>query len=152
MKQQIHRISIVFLAALVIAGAASASNLWFHVRVDEAEGAKVTVNLPVSMIEKAISMIPEEHLSDHGIHFSEHDVWKESGFLYVTVVEEEKNEKVDVRVPFAVVDALLSGNEDELDIQAAINALVQEGEGELVTVTSDDENVRIWVDSIAEAD
>jgi hypothetical protein len=50
------------------------------------------------------------------------------------------------------VDALLSGNEDELDIQAAINALVQEGEGELVTVTSDDENVRIWVDSIAEAD
>jgi hypothetical protein len=75
MKQQIHRISIVFLAALVIAGAASASNLWFHVRVDEAEGAKVTVNLPVSMIEKAISMIPEEHLSDHGIHFSEHD-WR----------------------------------------------------------------------------
>ncbi|TNF75075.1 MAG: hypothetical protein EP299_06485 [Acidobacteria bacterium] len=185
MKQQIHRISIVFLAALVIAGAASAaSNLWFHVRVNDEDGTKVTVNLPASMIEKAISMIPEEHLGDHGMHFSDHDltpaqirelwtelrdspdmtfvkveeegedvkVWKESGFLYVTVLEEEKNEKVDVRVPFAVVDALLSGNEDELDIQAAINALVQEGEGELVTVTSDDENVRIWVDSIAEAD
>lgn len=184
MRLQIHRISTLFVAVLLIAGAASASNLWFHVRVHEDEGAKVTVNLPVSMIEKAISMIPEDHLDHHGVHFDEHDitpaeirelwqelrdspdmtfvkveeegedvkVWKESGYLYVTVVEEEDNEKVDVRVPFAVVDALLSGNEDELDIQAAINALVQEGEGELVTVTSDDENVRIWVDSIAEAD
>ena len=184
MKQQIHRISTVFLAVLVIAGAASASNLWFHVRVDEADGAKVTVNLPVSMIEKAIQMIPEEHLSDHGMLFSDHEmtpaqlrelwmelrdspdmtfvkveeegedvkVWKESVLLYVSVIEEKDNEKVDVRVPFAVVDALLSGNEDELDIEAAINALVQEGEGELVTVTSDDDNVRVWVDSIAEAD
>ncbi|MGB6336020.1 MAG: hypothetical protein WBG96_10470 [Thermoanaerobaculia bacterium] len=184
MKQQIHRISIVFLAALVIAGAASASNLWFHVRVDEADGAKVTVNLPVSMIEKAIQMIPEKHLNDHGMHISDHEVtpaelrelwtelrdspdmtfvkveekgedvkvWKESGYLYVSVIEEDDNEKVDVRVPFAVVDALLSGDEDELNIEAAIQALVQEGEGELVTVTSDDDNVRVWVDSIAEAD
>jgi hypothetical protein len=184
MKQQINRISTVFLAALVIAGAASASNLWFHVRVDEADGAKVTVNLPVSMIEKAIQMIPEKHLNDHGMHFSDHDItpaeirelwtelrdspdmtfvkveeegedvkiWKESGYLYVSVLEEENNEKVDVRVPFAVVDALLSGDEDELDIEAAMHALVQEGEGELVTVTSDNDNVRIWVDSIAEAD
>jgi hypothetical protein len=184
MKHQINRISTVFLAALVIAGAASASNLWFHVRVDEADGAKVTVNLPVSMIEKAIQMIPEEHLNHHGMHFSDHDltpaqirelwtelrdspdmtfvkveeegedvkVWKESGYLYVSVIEEDDNEKVDVRVPFAVVDALLSGDEDELNIEAAIHALAQEGEGELVTVTSDDDNVRVWVDSIAEAD
>ena len=184
MRQPISRISTIFLAVLVIAGAASASNLWFHVRVDEADGAKVTVNLPVSMIEKAIQMIPEEHLSDHGMHFSDHEmtpaqlrelwtelrdspdmtfvkveeegedvkVWKESGYLYVSVIEEDDNEKVDVRVPFAVVDALLSGDEDELNIEAAINALVQEGEGELVTVTSDDDNVRVWVDSIAEAD
>ena len=184
MKQQIHRISTVFLAALVIAGAASASNLWLHVKVDEADGAKVTVNLPVSMIEKAIQMIPEEHLNHHGMHFSDHDltpaqirelwtelrdspdmtfvkveeegedvkVWKESGYLYVSVIEEHDNEKVDVRVPFAVVDALLSGDEDELNIEAAIQALAQEGEGELVTVTSDDDNVRVWVDSIAEAD
>ncbi len=55
-------------------------------------------------------------------------------------------------MPFAVVDALLSGDEDKLDIEAAIHALVQEGEGELVTVTSDKDNVRVWVDSIAEAD
>ncbi len=185
MKQQFHRISTIFLAALVIAGAASAaSNLWFHVRVDEADGAKVTVNLPVSMIEKAIQMIPEKHLNHRGMHFSDHDltpaeirelwqelrdspdmtfvkveeegedvkVWKQSGYLYVSVIEEHDNEKVNVRVPFAVVDALLSGDEDKLDIEAAIHALVQEGEGELVTVTSDNDNVRIWVDSIAEAD
>jgi hypothetical protein len=185
MKQQIYRVSTVFLAALVVAGAATAaSNLWFHVKVDEADGAKVTVNLPVSMIEKAIQMIPEEHLNHHGMHFSDHEVtpaeirelwtelrdspdmtfvkveeegedvkvWKESGYLHVSVIEDHDNEKVDVRVPFAVVDALLSGDEDELNIEAAIHALAQEGEGELVTVTSDDDNVRVWVDSIAEAD
>ncbi len=184
MKQTFHRISTVFAAALVIASAASASNLWFHVRVDEADGAKVTVNLPLSMIEKAIQMIPEKHLNHRGMHFSDHEmtpadmrelwtelrdspdmtfvkveeegedvkIWKESGYLYVSVLDEDNNEKVDVRVPFAVVDALLSGDEDKLDIEAAIHALVQEGEGELVTVTSDNDNVRVWVDSIAEAD
>ena len=34
----------------------------------------------------------------------------------------------------------------------AIEALAAHGEGELVTVTEDDEQVRVWIDASAEAD
>ncbi len=79
-------------------------------------------------------------------------MWKEAGFLRVQVRQDDNDESVDVRVPERVVDALLSGEGDELNLEAAIHALVEEGEGELVTVTSQDERVRVWVDRIAEAD
>jgi hypothetical protein len=180
----------IFVAMLVLvvgaAGVASASGLWLHVRVDETDGARVKVNVPVSMVEKAIAMVPEEHLREGKIHLSEccedmspaelrelwqeiknspdmtfvtveEDdesvrVWKEAGYLKVHVLEQDKNEQVDVQVPLKVVDALLSGEGDELNIEAAIRALVEEGEGELVTVTGDNETVRVWVDDIAEAE
>ncbi len=69
----------------------------------------------------------------------------------VSVDEGDGGENVEVRVPARVVDALLSGEGDELNLIAAMEALVDEGEGNLVTVTGDDENVRVWVDRIAEA-
>jgi len=180
----------IFVAMLVLvmgaAGVASASGLWLHVRVDETDGARVKVNVPVSMVEKAIAMVPEEHLREGKIHLSEccehmspaelrelwqeiknspdmtfvtveEDdesvrVWKEAGYLKVQVLEQDKNEQVDVQVPLTVVDALLSGEGDELNLEAAIRALVEEGEGELVTVSGDSETVRVWVDDIAEAE
>lgn len=184
-----NRISI-FLAMLVLvmglAGVASASGLWLHVRVDETDGARVKVNVPVSMVEKAIAMLPEEHLRQGRIHLDEccdqmspaelrelwqeikdspdmtfvtveEDdesvrVWKEAGYLKVHVLEQDKSEEVNVQVPLGVVDALLSGEGDELNIEAAIRALVEQGEGELVTVSGDNEKVRVWVDNIAEAE
>ena len=51
-----------------------------------------------------------------------------------------------------MVDALLSGEGEELNLMAAMEALVDEGEGQLVTVTGENENVRVWVDRIAEAE
>lgn len=177
---------VVLALCLGVAAAAAASDLWLHVRVDESNGAKVKVNLPISMVEKAVAMVPEKHLQHGRIHWDEccHEmtaaelrelwqevksspdmtfvtveeddefvrVWKESGYLRVQVREDENDESVDVRVPERVVDALLSGEGDELNLEAAIRALVEEGEGELVTVTARDERVRVWVDRIAEAD
>ena len=181
----------IFLAVLVLmlgtVAAASASGLWLHVRVDEADGAKVKVNVPISMVEKAIAMVPQEHLRHGKIHLDDFSddfsvvelrelwqeikespdmtfvtveeddesvrVWKEAGYLKVHVIDGgQSNEQVDVQIPLVVVDALLSGDSEELDIEAAIRALVAEGEGELVTVSGDDETVRVWVDNIAEAD
>jgi hypothetical protein len=46
-----------------------------------------------------------------------------------------------------VVAALLSGSGDELNVGAALEALVRRGEGELLTVNGDDETVRIWIDA-----
>ena len=186
MRNRISIFAAMLVLVLGITGVASASGLWLHVRVDETDGARVKVNVPVSMVEKAIAMVPEEHLRHGKIHLDgccegmspadlrelwqeikdspdmtfvtvEEDdesvrVWKEAGYLKVHVLEQGKNEEVDVRVPLAVVDALLSGEGEELNIEAAIRALVEEGEGELVTVSGDNETVRVWVDDIAEAE
>jgi hypothetical protein len=49
-----------------------------------------------------------------------------------------------------VVSALLSGNGDEINLEAAFEALARHGQGELLTVRSDDETVRIWIDQQSE--
>ncbi|MEE9234743.1 MAG: hypothetical protein V3U28_04805 [Candidatus Acidoferrales bacterium] len=76
---------------------------------------------------------------------------KEGGYLLVNVDkrndEGELEEEVDIRIPFAVVDALLSAGEDELDLVAGVRALAAHGERTLVTVNKQDSRVRIWVDS-----
>lgn len=150
------------LVALLVTPAAWAdSDLWLHVRVDEANGAKVSVNLPIGLVEKAIPMIPTEHFQD-GHLVIDHDVedgddnvkvWKEAGYLRVRVLEEGDGEaEVNVKIPERVVDALLGGDGEQLDLSAALAALVDEGEGELVTVNDDRDRVRVWVDRVAEAE
>jgi hypothetical protein len=75
-------------------------------------------------------------------------VAKAGGYLLVKVQEGKgKSEKVDIKIPFSVVEALLSGEQDELDVLAAVRALSAHGDTELVTVTDKSETVRIWVDS-----
>lgn len=75
-------------------------------------------------------------------------VAKEKGHLLVKVQEDNgAGAKVDVRVPMAVVEALLSGEKNELDVAAAVRALARHGEELLVTVTDDETHVRIWIDS-----
>ena len=55
-------------------------------------------------------------------------------------------ENVDVRLPMDVVEALLSGNRDELDLLAAIKALSAHKDLVLVTVNDKSQTVRIWID------
>jgi hypothetical protein len=62
-----------------------------------------------------------------------------------------RHSQVDVRVPIAVVEALLSGEGDQLNVGAALKALARQGEGELVTVDDEKDTIRIWVDGAAES-
>jgi hypothetical protein len=59
---------------------------------------------------------------------------------------------VDIKIPFKVVQALLSGSKDELNLLAAVRALDEYPNLELVTVKDESDNVRIWVDSSNTAD
>ena len=59
---------------------------------------------------------------------------------------------VDIKVPFKVANALLSGASDELNVLAAVRALDEYQNLELVTVKDGDDDVRIWVDSNNAAD
>ncbi|HKS96330.1 MAG TPA: hypothetical protein VJV74_09380 [Terriglobia bacterium] len=77
---------------------------------------------------------------------------KAGGNLLIKVREKDSERHheqttVDIKVPFTVVQALLSAGKDELDVTAAIRALRAQGNTELVTVNDKTESVRIWVDS-----
>jgi len=77
-------------------------------------------------------------------------VAKEHGQLVVHVIDKNSKENVDVTIPWEVAQALISNtSEDELDVEAAIRALANAGDVTLVTITSRDENVRVWIDSIS---
>jgi hypothetical protein len=80
-------------------------------------------------------------------------VRKEGEFLLVkTVSTDENGSHVDVTFPMAVVDALLSGPEGQLNFEAAIDALASYGPGTLVTVRDGAESVRVWIDDQNEVD
>jgi len=79
-------------------------------------------------------------------------VGKQGGFLIVKADGgKHKKGTVNARVPIRVVDALFSGNSNELNIVAAVHALGDYQDGDLVTVEDDDSHVRIWVDSAEQA-
>ena len=81
-------------------------------------------------------------------------VAREGEYLVVKVQEGGREEgngpgddggKVDARLPLDVMDALLSGEKDELNVLAALRALARH-EGELVSVNDEHSTVRIWID------
>ena len=63
----------------------------------------------------------------------------------------EGTEKVRVRAPLAVLDALFSAPEGEIDLAAAITALAEAGIEDLVLVEDGESSVRIWIDDRPEA-
>ena len=54
-------------------------------------------------------------------------------------------EEVRVEVPVSLVDAFLSGEGEEGNIEAAV-AELQKRRGDIVRVKDDDRNVRVWID------
>ena len=65
--------------------------------------------------------------------------------VYVNDQDADASEEVRVEIPVAVVDALLSGDGDTLNVRAAIEEL-STLRGELVRVIESDSNIRIWID------
>lgn len=75
-------------------------------------------------------------------------VAKENGQLIVHVTDKESDQKVNVTVPWEVAQALASAtNQHQLNIEAAIQALDRAGDTTLVTVSDNEETVRVWIDS-----
>lgn len=172
---------IALLAAGMTVAQAQASDLWLHIKVHEGKNdSRVTVNLPLSVVQKAGGLIPKDARSSGKIRFDDEEmsiaelreVWRElkskPDATFITVderdskvrvgkrggylhIEATDGEEVEVKMPVAVVDALLSGTGEEFNIGAAIDALARHGHGELVTVNGDNETVRIWIDGESES-
>jgi len=58
---------------------------------------------------------------------------------------DEAKETVQVEIPIEVVDALLSGEGEELNLEAAV-ARLGEQRGEIVNVKDGESRVRVWID------
>ncbi len=84
---------------------------------------------------------PDEHVR----------VAKSGSLLTIDVTEEkESGETVHIKIPMRVVDALLAGDGEELDLVAALHALGRQGDGEIVNVVDASSTVRVWIDGGAE--
>jgi len=182
------------LLALVAASAAplAAQTPWLHVRVEEArDSSKVSVNLPLSVVEAVLRATPDlierhgrirfdrEHRR-HGLKLADlRRAWKELAAAgdaeLVTVESEDENvkvvrkgdlvqvfvdqkprtdkegkarkggEQVRLEIPVSLVDALLSGEGEEANMEAAILEL-KKRRGDIVSVRDDDSHVRVWID------
>lgn len=168
--------AVLIAALAVAALPAAASDLWIHIRVDGGKkGEQVSINLPVSLVESLAPVIQSKRGRSGGLRFDDDEVsvsdlrraWraldregdstlltvrdgsskvriaKERGYL---LVEADDDGKVRMKLPGAVVEAMLSGHGDEIDLAGALRALARHGKGELVTVVDGDETVRIWID------
>ncbi len=174
------------LLLALVALPAAAQERWFHIHVNEEGGdnANVVVNLPLSLIESALRLLPAEvheemrmELDDMEVELADlREFWnevrnqgdatfvtvdsdnesvrvsKEGNYLVARTIERSENgAEVDVRLPFSVLDGLFA-NEETLDLEAAVRALAEEGDGEIVSVRDGDTRVRIWVDSSNESE
>ena len=72
-------------------------------------------------------------------------VAKEDGYLVVRV-DEQRGDKVRLKIPLEVIEAMLGGDDNELDLMAGLRVLSDFQEDVLV-VESDNQSVRVWIDS-----
>ena len=73
-------------------------------------------------------------------------VYTQGDYLYVTPEETSKS-KVDVKMPLSVVDAMLSGEGDELNLMAAVRALQDSGVRDIITVKDHKTTLFVWIDN-----
>lgn len=176
------------LAVLTLSGVAWAQEAsWIHIRVDETDGAKVNVNLPMSLVQVAMDIAGKEVFEGHHaprIHMGHHPdmsledlrvMWNElraagdaefvdvvdddehvriyrQGDRVFIEVDEDGDEKVRVEVPFSVVDVLLEGEGNELNLVGAIQELGRTNDGEIIRVNDGDTSVRIWIDNSSQSE
>ncbi len=69
--------------------------------------------------------------------------------VQVEECDEDGGETVDIRIPVAVVDALLSGDGETLNVHVAVEQL-GELRGDIVRVSGGEHQVRVWIDDIAQ--
>lgn len=180
MNRHVLAVGAGLLGLMAGSGAWADSNTpWLHVRVEEPRReAKVSVNLPLPVVEAALKAAPEKiasggrvHLGQgHGMSVSElRRLWKElraTGDAELVSVEEKDGtvriaragnlvqirvakpggrQQVHVDLPVDLVDALLSGEGETVDLTAALSE-VRKLRGDIVRINDDDSSVRIWID------
>lgn len=174
--KRIALITLLILCTGLAHAASDGRWLHVRVQGNDNDGERVSVNIPLSVVQAILPAIETNEFRGGRIQLHNGEiegvdlheilkafrespdadfvtvdggdeqvrVSKERGFLLVNV--DGDDERVRIRLPLDVVEALLGENDDELDLIAALNVLADHG-GDLVTVESDNESIRVWIDS-----
>jgi hypothetical protein len=73
-------------------------------------------------------------------------VSKRGGYFDLAVDDKGGKSRVRMKIPLPLLDAVLAGEGDTLDVSSLGTALAQAPMGELLTVDDEDSHVRIWID------
>ena len=65
--------------------------------------------------------------------------------------DEKSKSQVDIQIPVSVVDAMLSGQDDELNLMAALQALKESKVKDFISIKDEDTTVHVWIDENNEA-
>jgi len=136
------------VAIMAVAGVAQAqeASSWIHIRVDEADGAKVNVNLPMSLIEVALDIAEEQAFDGHHgeMHFGRHGdmdvedlrrMWNElraSGDAeYINVEDHDEHVRIYRRGDRVHIQVDEDGDEKvRMEVPFSVVDVLLEGEGE----------------------
>jgi len=72
-------------------------------------------------------------------------VFTKAGYLYVQP-QDHSRKNINIQIPLAVVDAMFSGEGEELNLKAAVQALKNSGVKDIITVKDEEKTVRVWID------
>ncbi len=143
--------TVAGLSILLLTGARPASaqtaKPWLHIQVEEARGAKVKVNVPLSLVEIALKAAPEPIFDEKHIRIGKHcdlkvsdmrrmwDELKAAGETdFVTVRDEDDGETVTVSRKGDLVQVRVDGAKKNervmVDVPVALVDALFAGEGE----------------------
>lgn len=145
---------LVFLCLALSAAPLAAQTPWIHIDVVEGDenGAHVKVNLPLSLVHVAISMMPDKieaefNKAQHGISLSDlRNLWqalKETGDAEFVTVESEKQNvrvaRVGDLIQIRVTDANSAENAEnkvEVDVPTSVVEALLGSDSEMLDVAA----------------
>jgi hypothetical protein len=122
------------------------------VDVDKFHGGRVDLDIDDADIDwpevfAAVKEAPDGQFVTVDSPDAKVSVRKEGGTLHIDVNEiEGDNAKVKVTLPMELMDALNINDASEIDVAALLSSFEKVPNGDLVTVESDDANVRVWIE------
>lgn len=166
--------SILFVTAFMALGLDLLAAQWLHVRVRTEDEVSVSLNLPVEAVESLMPSIDAQDRRRRKITFHRksfscdelYEIWQDlrtqpsrtierrrltfsrQGNHYIVRKESRwGSDRVEIRTPIPVVDALFSGR-GRFDLEAAARALADQASGEVFELLVDEGETRIeiWVD------